>query len=819
MGRRRRLLTGARVALAVALTGFFTLARAPASWGVTGCAFSPPTVSVTLDAGDDGVLIVVPPGDIQLDPDPGDPIDCGAATQANTSSIEVNGGTGDNTFTVDLAALPGKEWTVDLVGGTDAVIVNGTGAADTVAVGGDGDMTLPGGSLSASNVESATVNGLGGNDTLTGAAGPGGPATIPLTLNGGDGNDLLTGGNGADTLSGENDNDTLNGGAGTDTENGGAGDDVFQQGPAPNGGDSMNGGAGTDTADYSQRTSSVNVTVGVGADDGASGEGDNVAGDVENVKGGSANDSLTGNAGANRLEGGGGNDVLLGGDGNDVLDGGPGSDTENGQGGDDTYFQGPAANGNDTLSVGDATGTDPEGSLGDLVDYSQRSTAVTVTVGSLADDGQPGEGDNVGGDVERVATGLGDDLVVGDNDPMTLTGNAGNDRLTGGNGADTLQGGPGDDILAGGLGNDKEFGGDGNDSFNEGPVPNGADDLNGEAGTDRADYSARTSDVTLRLDGSANDGASGEGDNVKLDVENATGGSGNDTVIGSSLPNVLAGGFGNDTMDGGFGNDLLDGGFGNDTLVGGDSDDTFLEGSGPNGADAITGGTGVDLVDYSARIRSVVVTLSVGSDDGERGEGDNVSVENVKTGSGADRIMGDSAPNAIDAGAGNDRVGGGGGNDTLEGGSGSNRLDFTTSGAAVTVDFVAGQATGSAIGLDIFTNFQHASGSRFGDLMLGNDQRNRLYGLGGRDELVGRDGNDDLRGGDGRDEIAGNAGNDFILGGDDADLLFGNAGDDDLRGGFGDDRLFGGFGDDRLDGGPGTDSCQGGPGTDVRLRC
>ncbi len=50
-------------------------------------------------------------------------------------------------------------------------------------------------------------------------------------------------------------------------------------------------------------------------------------------------------------------------------------------------------------------------------------------------------------------------------------------------------------------------------------------------------------------------------------IDNATGGSGNDTIIGNAVANVLKGGAGNDTITGGGGNDTIDGGSGTDTAV------------------------------------------------------------------------------------------------------------------------------------------------------------------------------------------------------------------------------------------------------------
>src|SRR5262249_45833102 len=50
-------------------------------------------------------------------------------------------------------------------------------------------------------------------------------------------------------------------------------------------------------------------------------------------------------------------------------------------------------------------------------------------------------------------------------------------------------------------------------------------------------------------------------------IENALGGSGNDTITGNAVANVLNGGAGNDTLNGGGGADTLIGGLGADHFV------------------------------------------------------------------------------------------------------------------------------------------------------------------------------------------------------------------------------------------------------------
>jgi hypothetical protein len=63
--------------------------------------------------------------------------------------------------------------------------------------------------------------------------------------------------------------------------------------------------------------------------------------------------------------------------------------------------------------------------------------------------------------------------------PITLIGDAGDDRLVGGSGRDRLDGGPGDDVLSGRVGDDSVLGGDGDDLLEGGA---GDDLLDGGAG-------------------------------------------------------------------------------------------------------------------------------------------------------------------------------------------------------------------------------------------------------------------------------------------------------------------------------------------------
>ena len=84
--------------------------------------------------------------------------------------------------------------------------------------------------------------------------------------------------------------------------------------------------------------------------------------------------------------------------------------------------------------------------------------------------------------------------------------------------------------------------------------------------SDTVDFSAFSSKLTVDLNGS-HSVTSGFGNFLIRNFENATGGKGNDTLIGSNGNNILKGGAGNDRIEGGLGADKLYGGSGADTFV------------------------------------------------------------------------------------------------------------------------------------------------------------------------------------------------------------------------------------------------------------
>lgn len=289
----------------------------------------------------------------------------------------------------------------------------------------------------------------------------------------------------------------------------------------------------------------------------------------------------------------------------------------------------------------------------------------------------------------------------------------------------------------------------GNDSFVFGP---GREVVEAGSGSDTAMYFRTESDVSVSLDGVANDGEDGESDNA-LGFENIETADGDDTLIGNASMNRLIGG---------------------------------------KGADVMSGRQGLDTASYSdGHLGSdhvgVTVSLDDVANDGEDGEGDNVSsdIENIDgTYDGTDELIGNDARNRLDGKAGPDTLDGGSGNDvlvtggwprqgaTLVGGSGADTADYSRTfdgyGINVSLDNVAND------GAPLITPSSTTPG------------------------------NDNVR--TDVENVIGGAGDDFIVGSSLANVLSGGAGDDRLNAASGNDRLSGGLGADLLDGGTGTDT-------------
>ena len=294
---------------------------------------------------------------------------------------------------------------------------------------------------------STVLQGNDGANTLTAALADG------TTIDAGDGDDELVGGSGDDTLNGEAGDDTITGNGGDDTLRGGAGDDTFVY-ASGDGNDIVRGGEAAEDGD-----GDLLDIAGTANADTVSVLGGNATFDGAVLVNGAtlAHSGLE----AIELETLGGDDVV---DVRSIPDAGVTQLTID-------------AGTNDDVTID--PGTASASSIGDLLDFSNATGGVTVslttgtfsgaTTGNhtiLTDDG--------GSSIESVTgTGAGDSLQ-GDAQANVLTGGAGNDTLSGLNGADLLLGGAGvdqlfgggdADVLIGGAGDDELAGGGGADRF------------------------------------------------------------------------------------------------------------------------------------------------------------------------------------------------------------------------------------------------------------------------------------------------------------------------------------------------------------------
>jgi len=230
----------------------------------------------------------------------------GDQTVANTASVTVNAGDGDDFVQTGPNAdtLNGEGGNDRLIGGVgndtfrggpgnDQMVWNNGDNNDVMdGEAGGGDETEVNGAVAAGDAftivsnaartrfdrtnlvpfnldigettERLTVNGNGGNDTI--GAGSGLNGKILLTLTGGPGADGIQGGDGSDLITGGDGNDTLNGGDGDDRIVGDRGDDTMV---GQNGDDTMvwNNGDNNDKMDGEGGADATEVNGAVAAGD------------------------------------------------------------------------------------------------------------------------------------------------------------------------------------------------------------------------------------------------------------------------------------------------------------------------------------------------------------------------------------------------------------------------------------------------------------------------------------------------------------------------------------------------------------------------
>jgi Ca2+-binding RTX toxin-like protein len=272
-------------------------------------------------------------------------------------------------------------------------------------------------------------------------------------------------------------------------------------------------------------------------------------------------------------------------------------------------------------------------------------------------------------------------------------------------------------------------------------------------------------------------------------VENAAGGSGNDTLIGNSAGNILQGNAGNDTLE---------------------------------------GGVGSDTASYAGAAGAVTVYLSLAGAQNTGGDGLDtlVSIENLTGSAFSDLLIGDDNANVLTGGSGADTFFAGAGADTVVGGLGADGAILGDGADTADLGDGADYAYGG-VGNDTISGGQGSDillGENGDDVLDGGSEQDYLYGLAdndtlnggaGVDVLIGDIGADTLNGGDGNDYLYAGAGSDTASGGNGADLFVMEDGDDIVFGGADNDFVYGGVGNDTINGEDGTDILLGEAGNDI----
>ena len=272
---------------------------------------------------------------------------------------------------------------------------------------------------------------------------------------------------------------------------------------------------------------------------------------------------------------------------------------------------------------------------------------------------------------------------------------------------------------------------------------------------------------------------------------------------------------------------------------------TYLEGT---QYDALGGDDDVflPLTQVDADLAGYDLTQSFNLGDGDDFFRGSLLDDQATGGEGRDRMEGLDGDDTLLGEGGNDNIFGGAGDDVMDGGSGNDIINWTGSGAGVTVDTSAGTATGE--GSDTFSNFEQYRTSNFADTVTGsaaaesfrlNDGNDQIDAGAGNDIILPGAGDDIVDGGLGVDQVSyvlasaavtvdlgagtatGGDGNDLlsniesVVGSQYDDVLIASSAGDVLLGQDGDDTITGGVGDDDLHGQSGDDTITGGSGADT----
>ncbi|WP_353427884.1 hypothetical protein NHB34_01870 [Polynucleobacter sp. MWH-UH19D] len=602
--------------------------------------------------------------------------------------------------------------------------------------------------------------------------------------------------------------DTMTGGAGSDWIEGGSGNDtIFASG----GYDRVDGGLGNDFISYyalDNLSAGVKGVMVLATDQGSAASlNDYFVFKNQNYTSFTSSNvnTLLASGSADYLQS---VETIAGTAQSDLFIGGYSSDWFVGRGGLDTFYGGSSAErGTDWVDYSSSVFT-----MGITANLGVSTGTTNLTLGGIA------IGTQTNTITGTVNTQMGPDTLY---NIEGIKGTSYNDTLIGSTAGNWLRGGAGNDVLIG--------------------VSNGLPGALVDSATDWADYWDNTSGITVNLGVGTNAASSLNTAFISgvaisgLSYGTATGGDGNDTLIGMT---GVRGGFGNDILIGGAGNDFLSGGQGSDTLI---------------------GGAGSDTASYKWANGSVVVNLGVGTYNYSAynyGSGIDFNGQTWGTASGADgydylvsidRVIGSRFDDTLMGNGGDNVFRGLDGNDTIDGGAGSDWISYsealitnnsaTGSSAGITVDLSStkdangyisvtvadGNELLASAGTDKLKSIENITGTIYNDTLIGDAGENTLQGYGGNNLLKGGSGsdtadykwnnagitatlndaginNDAVQNG----TVTSSAGNDVLYsienlrGSEYADTITGNSGTNTIDGGAGNDTLDGGAGIDTL---------------------
>lgn len=339
--------------------------------------------------------------------------------------------------------------------------------------------------------------------------------------------------------------------------------------------------------------------------------------------------------------------------------------------------------------------------------------------------------------------------------------------------------------------------------------------FDGGAGADTISYASADDAVVVNL---ATESAAGVeiGQDIVRNIENVTGGNGNDHITGNAQNNVLDGGAA--------GSDNIDGGDGSDTAVFSLNRNQYSVTLLASGAILVSDGTAADTITNVEHFGFAdgIIAIADLTFDGDEETG---------------VIVGTPGDDLLTGTSGNGVIRGGLGNDTLQGGAGSDTYRYSAGDGADVIDDWADLTSTDVLGLGAgiapsAVTVERGSADIW-DIVLGFDNGDSVTIKGGffagssvveevrfADSTVwdvsdmrqihldqkATAGNDTIEGFiDVNDLIHGKAGNDTIYAFSGNDTIYGDAGDDEIFGNEGDDTIIGGAGNDFMIGETGAD--------------